>query len=85
MSTWPCRRTGGANTGRKVASLVAGMLAGADSIDDMVLLRYGAMGRVFDWSYAPSTHKMNAETTVVRTVPTHEASRAGSAARTGRR
>jgi len=45
----------GANAGLKVASLVAGMLAGADSIDDMGLLRHGGMGRVFDHPYAPST------------------------------
>jgi hypothetical protein len=38
-----------------VASLVAGMVAGADSIDDMALLRHGGMGRVFDRAYAPST------------------------------
>jgi hypothetical protein len=31
----------------KVSSLVAWMLAGADSIDDMGLLRHGGMGRVF--------------------------------------
>jgi hypothetical protein len=45
----------GANAGLKVACLVAGMLAGADSIDDMALLRHGGMGRVFDHAYAPST------------------------------
>ena len=45
----------GANAGGKVTALVAGMLAGADSIDDMSLLRHGAMRRVFDWPYAPST------------------------------
>ena len=45
----------GANAGRKVASLVAGMVAGADSIDDMALLRHGGMGRVFKHAYAPST------------------------------
>jgi hypothetical protein len=45
----------GANAGAKVASLVAGMLAGADSIDDMRLLRHGGMGRVFTGAYAPST------------------------------
>jgi len=33
-----------ANAGLKVASLVAGMLAEADSIDDMGLLRHGGMG-----------------------------------------
>lgn len=45
----------GANAGLKVCSLVAGMVAGADSIDDMALLRHGAMGRVFNNAYAPST------------------------------
>ena len=34
----------GANSGAKVSCLVAGMVAGADSIDDMALLRHGAMG-----------------------------------------
>ncbi|OPX05655.1 IS1380 family transposase [Gordonia sp. i37] len=45
----------GANPDRKVFSLVAGMVAGADSIDDMAVVRHGAMGRVFDHPYAPST------------------------------
>jgi len=45
----------GANAGLKVASLVAGMAAGADSIDDMAVLRHGGMGRVFTNAYAPST------------------------------
>jgi hypothetical protein len=36
----------GANPGLKVASLVAGMVAGADSIDDMALLRPGGMRRI---------------------------------------
>jgi Transposase DDE domain group 1 len=45
----------GANAGLKVASLVAGMVAGADCIDDMALLRHGGMGRVFAGAYAPST------------------------------
>ena len=45
----------GANPGLKVASLVAGMVAGADSIDDMALLRHGGMGRLFAKAYAPST------------------------------
>ena len=39
----------------KVTSLVAGMVAGADSIDDMALLRHDGMGRVFTHAYAPST------------------------------
>src|SRR5215218_1706416 len=45
----------GANAGGKVSALVAGMVAGADSIDDLGLLRHGAMGRLFDRPYAPST------------------------------
>lgn len=45
----------GANAGLKVASLVAGMVAGADSIDDMALLRHGGMRRIFARAYAPST------------------------------
>jgi hypothetical protein len=36
-------------------SLVAGMVAGADSIDDMALLRHGGMRRVFTSAYAPPT------------------------------
>ena len=45
----------GANPHLKVASLVAGMAAGADSIDDMGVLRHGAMGAVFGGIRAPST------------------------------
>jgi Transposase DDE domain group 1 len=45
----------GANAGLKLTSLVAGMAAGADSIDDMALLRHGGMGKVFTGAYAPST------------------------------
>ena len=37
----------GANAGLKVTSVVAGMVAGADSIEDMALLRHGGMSRVF--------------------------------------
>jgi hypothetical protein len=45
----------GANAGRKIASLVGGMVGGADSIADLAILRHGAMGTVFDRPYAPST------------------------------
>jgi hypothetical protein len=45
----------GANPGAKVTSLVAGMIAGADSIDDMALLRHGGMNTLFTGRYAPST------------------------------
>jgi hypothetical protein len=46
---------GGANATAKVLALVAGMVAGADSISDMRLLRHGGMGRLFDQVRAPST------------------------------
>lgn len=46
---------GGANAHLKVLGLVAGMVAGADSIDDMDLLRHGGMNRLFDGVRAPST------------------------------
>jgi len=45
----------GVNAHLKVGSLVAGMVAGADSIDDMDLLRHGAMKRLFTGVRAPST------------------------------
>jgi DDE family transposase len=43
------------NAAVKVRSLVAGMVAGADSIEDMDLLRHGAMDRLFTGIRAPST------------------------------
>ncbi len=46
---------GGVNACLKVLALVAGMIAGADSIDDMGLLRHGAMRRLFTRVRAPST------------------------------
>ena len=49
------RPTRARTRGVKVTSLVAGMVAGADSIDDMALLRHGGMGRVFNNAYAPLT------------------------------
>src|SRR5579875_2282071 len=45
----------GAHAGAKVSALVAGMLAGADSIEDMNVLRHGGMGRLFTGLYAAST------------------------------
>jgi DDE family transposase len=45
----------GANAGAKLTALVAGMVAGADSIDGMGLLRHGGMGKLFTGTYAPST------------------------------
>src|SRR5215218_2602963 len=46
---------GGANAAAKILALVAGMVCGADSIDDMDLLRHGGMGRLFTDVRAPST------------------------------
>jgi hypothetical protein len=46
---------GGVNAALKVPALVAGMVAGADSIDDMDLLRHGGMRRLFAGIRAPST------------------------------
>jgi hypothetical protein len=45
----------GVNAPVKIGCLVAGMVAGADSIDDMDLLRHGAMPRLFGGIRAPST------------------------------
>jgi hypothetical protein len=45
----------GVNAHVKVACLVAGMAAGADSVDDMDLLRHGAMPALFGGIRAPST------------------------------
>ena len=40
-------KPGGISPDLKISSLVAGMVAGADSIDDMALLRHGGMARLF--------------------------------------
>ena len=45
----------GANADVKVAALVAGMVAGADSISDMDLIRHGGMSRAFTERRAPTT------------------------------
>jgi hypothetical protein len=45
----------GVNAHLKIPCLVAGMAAGADSIDDMGLLRHGAMDVLFGGVRAPST------------------------------
>src|SRR4051812_49537094 len=49
------KATGGGNARLKVSALVAGMVAGADSIDDMDLLRHGGVGPPFSRLSAPST------------------------------
>ena len=45
----------GVDAAAKVASIVAGMVTGADSIDDMDALREGAVGKVLPGVKAPST------------------------------
>jgi hypothetical protein len=45
----------GVNAHLKVGCLVAGMAAGADSIDDLDVLRHGAMSELFTGIRAPST------------------------------
>jgi hypothetical protein len=45
----------GVNAAVKVPAIVAGMAGGADSIDDLDLLRHGAMGALFGGVRAPST------------------------------
>jgi ethanolamine ammonia-lyase large subunit len=42
-----------ANPAGKVATIVAGMVAGADSIDDLNLARHGGMDSLFASVYAP--------------------------------
>ena len=48
-------KSGAANPAPKLATLVAGMCAGADSIDDVDVVRSGGMKTLFDGVYAPST------------------------------
>ena len=48
-------RSGAANPTPKLTSVVAGLLAGADSIGDLAVIRSGGMHRLFDGTYAPTT------------------------------
>jgi hypothetical protein len=43
------------NPAGKVTSIIAGMAAGADCIDDLDVIRSGGMPRLFDQVYAPAT------------------------------
>lgn len=45
----------GSNPAGKVTAIVAGMAAGADSVDDLDVIRHGGMKRLFNGVYAPST------------------------------
>ena len=45
----------GVNPAGKITSIIAGMAAGADSIDDLQVIRSGGMKRMFAGVYAPAT------------------------------
>ena len=45
----------GVNPAGKLTSIIAGMAAGADSIDDLDVIRSGGMPRLFEQVYAPAT------------------------------
>jgi Transposase DDE domain group 1 len=47
--------SGAVNAAGKLTSIIGGMMCGADSIDDVNVLRAGGTPRVFDEVYAPST------------------------------
>src|SRR5690606_29967121 len=51
----PRIKSGSANPSPKLTTLIAGMCAGADSIDDLDIVRSGGMKTLFDDVYAPST------------------------------
>ena len=53
--TVPRVKSGAANPAPKLLGVIAGMCAGADSIDDLDMLRAGGMPILFDGIYAPST------------------------------
>jgi hypothetical protein len=48
-------KSGATNPAPKLLGVIAGMCAGADSIDDLDMLRAGGMPILFDGVYAPST------------------------------
>jgi hypothetical protein len=51
----PRIKSGSANPAPKLATLIAGMCAGADCIDDIDVIRSGGMKTLFEGVYAPST------------------------------
>src|SRR6476659_7587944 len=51
----PRIRSGSANPSPKLTTVIAGMCAGADSIDDLDVVRSGGMKTLFGGVYAPST------------------------------
>ena len=54
ITSWRVR-SAGANPAGKLSSIIAGMAAGADSIDDLDVIRAGGMDRLFGEVYACST------------------------------
>ena len=48
-------RSGAANPVPKLTSIIAGLACGADSIDDLQVIRSGGMPQLFDQVYAPAT------------------------------
>jgi len=48
-------KSGAVNPAGKLTTIIAGMMCGADSIDDVNVLRAGGTPRVFNEVYAPST------------------------------
>ena len=48
-------KSAGVNPAGKLTSIIAGMAAGADSIDDLDVIRSGGMPRLFAGVYAPAT------------------------------
>lgn len=47
-------KSGAASPSPKLSTLIAGMCAGADSIDDLDIVRSGGMKTLFDGAYGPS-------------------------------
>ncbi len=54
-SVAPRVASAGVNPAAKLTSIIAGMAAGADSIDDLQVIRSGGMKRLFAEVYAPAT------------------------------
>jgi hypothetical protein len=48
-------RSAAVNPAGKITSIIAGMAAGADSIDDLDVIRSGGTGKLFDQVYACTT------------------------------
>jgi hypothetical protein len=48
-------KSAGVNPAGKLTSIIAGMAAGADCIDDLDVIRSGGMPRMFGEVYAPAT------------------------------